>query len=690
MKKLKRIVTGVVAVLVAIMVAGYVILSTMDFEDLRDTIQAEARAATGRDLIIAGPINLEISLTPAIQLEQVTFANAEWGSRPEMVTLDRFEVEVALIPLFSGDIEVRRLVIVRPDILLETDSEGRGNWSLEGIEEAAEEADEPAEPGEEEKGVAGLPILHQVIIEDGLLTYRDGQTGEEMRVALTSFEGRAEGPTQPLSLELEGAYNDAPFKLSGTLGAFAKLAEGPFPVELTAEAGGATVEINGVIAQPLAGLGIDLRIAARGENLADLGAVAGAELPPLGPYDVATRVQLDGDTVALSELTAKIGTSDLSGQATLAMGGTRPSVSGTFTSQLLDVADFAPPAAPEGEAAPLAEGPASPYVFTEQTLPLDGLKTADADLKLTVATLRLQEKLELKDFDLTLSLDNGHLRVAPLLTTFANGKIEANVDLDSAKPTPTLVTAVKGVGIDYGLLLKDMEIVNDMQGTLDLDIDLRGAGGSMRAIAAGLNGKTEIVSSEGVMSNKLLKIVGVGLSDIMGPLMGEEKDAKINCIVSRFDIENGVATSRAMIFDSEAFTVTGGGTVDLRSEKLDLNMDTATREVSIASLAVPFNIGGTLKSPTFAPDPVGTALGAAKVVGMFVVPPLAIGELIAEKAVSGGGNACVEALAAVESGEVPAESEQPSTLETITEQSVDVIEGVGEGIAEGIKSLFGN
>ncbi len=689
MKKLKRIVTGVVAVLVAAMVAGYVLLSTMDFEDLRETIQAEARAATGRDLIIAGPIDLKISLSPAIKLEQVTFANAEWGSRPEMVTLDRFEVEVALIPLFSGDIEVRRLVIVRPDILLETDSEGRGNWSLEGIEEASEEAAEPAEPGEEEKGVAGLPILHQVIIEDGHLTYRDGQTGEEMRVALTSFKGRAEGPTQPLSLELEGAYNDAPFKLSGTLGAFAKLAEGPFPVELTAEAGGATVEINGVIARPMAGQGVDMKIAARGQNLADLGAVAGAELPPLGPYDVAMRVQLDGDTVVLGDLSAKVGGSDLSGQVTLAMGGTRPSVSGALTSQLLDVADFAPPAT-EGEAAPLAEGPASPYVFTEQTLPLDGLKAADADLKLTVATLRLQEKIELKDFDLTLSLDNGHLQVAPLLTTFANGKIEANVDLDGGKPTPTLVAAVKGTGIDYGLLLRDMEIVNDMQGTLDLDIDLRGAGGSMRAIAAGLNGKTEIVSNEGVISNKLMKIVGVGLSDIMGPLMGEEKDAKLNCIVSRFDIENGVATSRAMIFDSEAFTVTGGGTVDLRSEKLDLNMDTATREVSIASLAVPFNIGGTLKSPTFAPDVVGTAIGAAKVVGMFVVPPLAIGELIAERTVSGGGNACVEALAAVESGEALAESEQPSTLETITEQPAKAIESVGEGITEGLKSLFGN
>jgi uncharacterized protein involved in outer membrane biogenesis len=613
MKKLKWIITGVVAVLVAVMVAGYVILSTMDFEDLRETIQAEARAATGRELIIAGPIDLKISLTPAIQLEQVTFANAEWGSRPEMVTLERFEVEVALMPLFSGDIEVRRLVIVRPDILLETNSDGLGNWSLEGIEEAVEEADEPPEPGEEEKGVAGLPILHQVIIEDGHLTYRDGQTGEEMRVALTSFKGSAEGPTHPLTLELEGAYNDAPIKLAGTLGAFAKLAEGPFPVDLTAEAGGATVEVNGVIAQPMAGQGVDLKIAARGQNLADLGAVAGAELPPLGPYDVATRVQLDGDTVALSDLAAKVGGSDIAGQVTLAMGGTRPSVSGALTSQLLDVADFAPPAAAEGEAEPLAEAPASPYVCTEETLPLDGLKAADANLKLTVATLRLQEKMEFKDFDLTLNLDNGHLVVAPLLTTFANGKIEANVDLDGAKPTPTLVTAVKGAGIDYGMLLKNMEIVDDMQGTLDLDIDLRGAGGSMRAIAAGLNGKTEIVSGEGVISNKVLKIAGAGLSDIMGPLMGEEKDAKLNCIVSRFNVENGVATSQAMIFDSEAFTVTGGGTVDLRSEKLDLNMDTATREVSIASLAVPFNIGGTLKSPTFAPDAVGTALGAAKV-----------------------------------------------------------------------------
>jgi len=697
MKKLKWIVTGLVALVVAVMVAGYVVLSGMDFDDLRGRIQAEAKKATGRDLLIGGDIDLAVSLTPAIAIEQVTFANADWGSRAEMVTLERIEVEVALLPLFSGDIEIRRLVVVRPNILLETDAEGRANWSLEGIAETAEETVEEAGP-EADTTVGGLPILHEIVIEDGLLTYRDGQTGEVIEVVLSRLESSAEGPSEPISLDLESSYNGAPVKLSGSLGAPVALNEGPFPVDLTVEAGGATLTVVGVIAEPLAGRGIDLKISAKGDSLADLGAVAGAALPPLGPYDVSARIKTDGDPVSLTEIAAKIGGSDLAGQATLTLAGARPSVSGALSSQLLDLADFTPPDGATDEGAGESAGqsePASPYVFTEDPLPLDGLKAADADLKLNVATLRLQDKLELEALDLTLKLAGGRLQVTPLVARFANGSLEANIDLDGAKQTPSLVARLTGDDLDYGQLLKDMEIEDGVQGTLDLDIDLRGAGASARAIAAGLDGKTEFVSNEGVISNQLLKVVGVGLSDILGPLMGGEEDAKLNCIVSRFNVEQGLATSVAMIFDSEAFTVTGAGTVDLKTERLDLHMDTATRETSIASLAVPFNIGGTLKSPSFTPDPVGTALGAAKVVGMFVVPPLAIGSLIAEKSVSGGGeNACVAALEAAASGQVP---EEKSTLDSVTEGSGEALESVGEGVGdalegvgEGLKSLFGN
>ena len=82
--KIKWILTGLLALVVAVVVAGVAVLSTMEFEELRGVIEAEAEKATGRKLTIAGDIDLEISLSPAIAVEDVRFANAEWGSRPAM------------------------------------------------------------------------------------------------------------------------------------------------------------------------------------------------------------------------------------------------------------------------------------------------------------------------------------------------------------------------------------------------------------------------------------------------------------------------------------------------------------------------------------------------------------------------------------------------------------------------------
>ncbi len=110
--KIKWILTGIVTLFVAVGVAGVAILSTLDFEEYRGVIEAEAEKATGRRLAIDGDIDLEISLSPAIAIQDVRFANADWGSRPELVSVQRLELEVALLPLFSGDIQVNRLVVV--------------------------------------------------------------------------------------------------------------------------------------------------------------------------------------------------------------------------------------------------------------------------------------------------------------------------------------------------------------------------------------------------------------------------------------------------------------------------------------------------------------------------------------------------------------------------------------------------
>jgi hypothetical protein len=159
--------------------------------------------------------------------------------------------------------------------------------------------------------------------------------------------------------------------------------------------------------------------------------------------------------------------------------------------------------------------------------------------------------------------------------------------------------------------------------------------------------------------------------------------------------------------------VSGEGTVDLRDESLDLKVTPEAKQTSLLSLAVPFLIQGTLAEPQVLPDPLGTAVGAAKIAGLFI-NPLAAGAAIIAQSETTEENPCVVALnqPAQAAGAPAAEPQAKSTVESATEGAGGVVggaaegiggvvggaaegvgsalEGVGEGIAEGLKGLFGN
>ena len=128
MKRLFKTISILGVLLIAVVVAAVAVLSSLDFNDYKGVIAEEAKKATGRDLKISGDLKLNISLTPSLYVDGVTFANAPWGSRPDMVTLKRLEAEVALLPLLSSKVDVKRVVLIGLDLLAETDKQGRGNW----------------------------------------------------------------------------------------------------------------------------------------------------------------------------------------------------------------------------------------------------------------------------------------------------------------------------------------------------------------------------------------------------------------------------------------------------------------------------------------------------------------------------------------------------------------------------------
>src|SRR3546814_8512885 len=79
---------------VALVVAGVVVVQNMDFNQYKGLIATKVKEATGRDLAINGDLKLDIlTLSPSLVVNDVRFAKAEWGSRPDMAAVARFEAE---------------------------------------------------------------------------------------------------------------------------------------------------------------------------------------------------------------------------------------------------------------------------------------------------------------------------------------------------------------------------------------------------------------------------------------------------------------------------------------------------------------------------------------------------------------------------------------------------------------------
>ena len=119
-----------VFLVMALMVAVYVLLASYDYNSLKPRIARMVKDATGRELNLSGEINLDFGFSPALVMTDVTFANVPWGSQPEMIKIAKLQAQVHLLPLLFRDVELQHIGLEGVEVLLETDQSGQGNWDL--------------------------------------------------------------------------------------------------------------------------------------------------------------------------------------------------------------------------------------------------------------------------------------------------------------------------------------------------------------------------------------------------------------------------------------------------------------------------------------------------------------------------------------------------------------------------------
>jgi uncharacterized protein involved in outer membrane biogenesis len=301
------------AIVGLVIIGGGIFLATFDPDSLKPRIIAAVKQQTGRDLTLQGGIHLQLSLQPTLTVQGVSFANPPGFSRPQMATLERLDLTLALLPLLSHQVEIDRLVLVKPDILLETDAKGQPNWQFTKPGQAPPQ---PAASGEGGKTATRITVA-DVRIQDGTVALRDGATGRTTTLGVKSLEASAPSPDANLHVAGDASFNGAPFTLAADIGPLSRLqepkADSAWPVQLTMAAAGAKLTVDGTLKDPTQGKGYALKVAATVPDLAALSVFApGQKLPPL--HDVAVTAQIADAGAPLpqiSGLTLHVGASDL-------------------------------------------------------------------------------------------------------------------------------------------------------------------------------------------------------------------------------------------------------------------------------------------------------------------------------------------------------------------------------------------
>jgi len=116
---------------------------------------------------------------------KISNTEREGFSDEPFVQVENLMIQIPLLTLIKKQPEISKILIKKPQIILEIDSSGHFNYDDLALIPKDKKADEDTVKKSESKGMIALPVpitLKEFTIQDGAFTYRDRRSGQEFVV----------------------------------------------------------------------------------------------------------------------------------------------------------------------------------------------------------------------------------------------------------------------------------------------------------------------------------------------------------------------------------------------------------------------------------------------------------------------------------------------------------------------------
>ncbi|MDQ6958767.1 MAG: AsmA family protein [Mariprofundaceae bacterium] len=202
----------------------------IDINHYKGLIIEKAEQATGRGVEIGG---LHASFFPwvGVRLDDVRITNRQGFSNEDFLQVKSLDVRLALLPLLSKRVEIKRFVLDSPKLLLERDASGAGNW-----EDLLPAAKEKTPTGAANNGTlvpaptgsgASLVALSAKSLRmlNGEVHYRDIRSGSDVTLSEFGIEVDGVQLDQPVHIQASGKLSGDDFSVKAEVGPLGDLSE---------------------------------------------------------------------------------------------------------------------------------------------------------------------------------------------------------------------------------------------------------------------------------------------------------------------------------------------------------------------------------------------------------------------------------------------------------------------------------
>jgi AsmA protein len=555
---------------------------------LRQAVEAQIRAVTGLDLMVAGAIDVSVFPGSYVSFHNVGLKGG--GTTDPALQVDVLTANLRLLPLLLRRFEIADVMMLRPHIRVVRDARGESNWTP-----FVETIVRTMKPGAENQ-----LSFSEIRIQDGILKYEDATN--HVAEQLGDIDLSLAWPSISRSFAATGQFDWRGERVDGSISA------GDFVAMLSGDRSGLKARL---VSAPLK-LAFDGSVANRtslmmeGTVTVDSPSLRNAlrwmgQAPPgsggFGRFALKARANVVGGSIALTNVNVELDGNVAEGVMTVSNSG-RQTLQATLAAGNLDFTPYI------STVRLLASGARD---WNRQLFDLTSLSATDLDMRLSAAKVTVGgTRLGRTAFGA--NLRGGALALSVGEAQMYGGIAKGSFSIARSDTVADVKAQFQLTDVDLQACASELFGVNKLSGRGNLSVSLVATGSSPFGLASSLDGTATLTGTNGA-------IAGFNVEQLLKrlerrPLSGggnfRSGSTPYDNLTASVKFNDGIATAEDIRVEGPATRLTLSGTASVPAREYDLKGVASLTSAAAGAdkgFDLPFVVQGPWDDPLVFPDP---------------------------------------------------------------------------------------